>query len=437
MITDTAVMTGVAPRHGVMPPLFPGVTRHGLGAPRVAQGGRPHDFPTHLSDFGAMHMVLGGSALLSRIEEAGLAGRGGAHFPVAMKWRTVLTQPGESLVVANAAEGEPWSAKDATLLQLRPHLVLDGLAVTARAVGSNETIIWISDEEVVSIGALVRALAERRAHGVDEPTPRIVRVPHHYLAGESSAVVRGLDSGVSLPGFQSVPAAVRGVSGRPTLVQNVDTLARTALIARGHAGRPRHLITVVTGRGRHVLDVAPGDSIGASVGVVRDGWGITGGPEPRPAAVLLGGFGGEWVNWNDAARMVVDEPAAREGGHSLGAGIVGVLPEGACGLRQTSDICRYLSAAGARQCGPCMFGLPEIAADMATLAGLGGSLRELARVESDIRMVHGRGACHHPDGVARLVASALRVFGPEISRHLHGSCSGAAAHLAVPDGVRR
>lgn len=435
MIANAATRPGIASGRGLMPPLFPGVVRHGPGVPRVAHGVRPHDFREHLSDFGAMPVALSGPDLLGRIEEVGLSGRGGAHFPAATKWRTVTAQSGEALVVANAAEGEPWSAKDATLLQLRPHLVLDGLAATARAVGSTETIIWISGEEVVSIGALVRALAERRAHGADEPSPRIVRIPHHYLAGESSAVVRGLDSGISLPGFQPVPAAVRGVSHRPTLVHNVDTLVRIALIARGRVERPRQLVTVVTPADRHVLDVDPDDTIGAAVRAVRDVPGGAGNPGLRPAAVLVGGFGGEWIEWEEATRVALNEVAAQRRGHSLGAGIVGLLPAGACGLRQTSDICRYLAAAGAHQCGPCVFGLPEIAADMAALARLEGSSRELARLEADIRLVTGRGACHHPDGVARFVGSALRVFGAEVAAHLRGSCSGGAPHLPVPGVV--
>jgi NADH:ubiquinone oxidoreductase subunit F (NADH-binding) len=103
-----------------------------------------------------------------------------------------------------------------------------------------------------------------------------------------------------------------------------------------------------------------------------------------------------------------------------GAGIVRVLTRDSCGLRATADITGYLAAQSARQCGPCRNGLPRLAETLGALAYDGRcEPREITRLAA---LVDGRGACHHPDGAARLVRSALTVFADDIPLHQRGTC---------------
>ena len=155
--------------------------------------------------------------------------------------------------------------------------------------------------------------------------------------------------------------------------------------------------------------------------------------------MLTGGYGGAWL-----PASAVDTPLSQAGlraaGGVLGPGILAVLPPGACGLAETVRIARYLAGQSAGQCGPCVFGLPDIAAALAAaVAGGADAPAALEAVRRWSAAVAGRGACRHPDGAARLVDSALRVFADDLTRHVLGRpCAGtyAAPVLAVPEERR-
>ena len=230
--------------------------------------------------------------LLQRAADAELRGYGGAFFPVARKWQAAIDAGGRGIVVANGAESEPASGKDAALLQLRPHLVLDGLKATVRATGSTEAVLWLHKGAQHSRVSIERALVERRAAGVTDVPIRIVEGPARYLSGESTAIIRALSGGPALPHTMPVPAAIKGVDGRPTLVHNIETLARVGLLATGFEPAQSRLLTVTTPSGRMVVDADPSETLASLV--ERLGGGDT-------SAVLLGGYGGTWHRWEDVA----------------------------------------------------------------------------------------------------------------------------------------
>jgi NADH:ubiquinone oxidoreductase subunit F (NADH-binding) len=382
----------------------------------------------HANRFGAR--PLGGQWLVDALADAQLSGRGGGHYPAASKWRAAMAADGQVWLVANAAESEPLSGKDATLLRQSPHLVLDGLALAAETVGATRALVWLHDHDVATRLVLGDAIAERRAAGIVEPLMVVVAGPSTYLAGESSAIARWLVEGEALPtfrGFDRLP-------GRPprqrVLVHNVETLARVALVARGVTGMPSTLLTVVTPNGRHVLETSASTRLADALTVA--GW-----PASRtPQAVLLGGFGGSWARWRAVEDVAVNESAMRAAGVSLGAGIVAAVPGEACGVAETAAVMAYLEASSARQCGPCLFGLDSLAQSLEKLR-IGRARRsELGRVAADLEAVRGRGSCHHPDGAARLVASALDTFDDDFARHARGRpCAFADAHVLPVPGV--
>lgn len=361
----------------------------------------------------------GGPGLLQAVEDAGLTGHGGGHVPVAAKWRRTLAGRGRLTVVANGAESEPWSGKDAVLLRLHPHLVLDGLALVAEALGASRAIVWLhDDDEPTAVRALTDALRER---AVSEPGARrgpaveVVVGPAHYLSGESSAITQALAGGPALPTARRPRPA-----GEPrTLVHNVETLARVALAARGLPATTTRLLTVVGPAGRLVTEVAEGSPLLDAL--LAAGWST--GPG-RPAGVLLGGYGGTWVGWADAAGAHVD--AGDPVGRLLGAGIVAPLPAGGCPVRATAEIAEYLAGMSAGQCGPCVFGLPAMADGVRRLADGRPGRAGAERLSADLDAVAGRGACHHPDGAVGLVRSMHDVFGAHAAAHGRGlRCDGA------------
>ncbi len=354
-------------------------------------GAMAHDLAAHLHTYGAGPSTTAG--LLAAVDAAGLTGHGGGHVPVAAKWRRALTAGGARRVVANGCESEPASAKDAVLLRLRPHLVLDGLVLAARELGADETVVRVHAGSP-ALAALAAALRERGAAGLPGPPVRVEEGAGGYVAGESSAVLRALDGGPALPSFRPPGAVPRD------LVHNVETLARVALVSRG-AGRAGGLVTVLAGSARTVVDTR-------SDATVR---GVLAGAAGR--AVLVGGYGGTWLDVGADGDVELWRPGA-----PAGAGLLAVLPAGVCGLRQTAVLLTYLARSGAGQCGPCRFGLPALAELAVRLAGRRARPGDAERLTAVAAQVRGRGACHHPDGAVRLLVSALTVFAADVEEHL-------------------
>ena len=374
------------------------------------------DLPAHLARYGERPQATGGAGLrlIDILDHVGLDGRGGGHFPVAAKWRTHLAAGGGGVVVANAAESEPASAKDTALLQLRTHLVLDGLMCAAEAVGAQDVVLWLHEGAHPVHAAVARALAERRAAGFAEPHVRMVAAPGRYVSGESSAIVRALSGGPALPDFRLVPASISGVHGMPTLVHNVETLARTALAARpgGTGHPPTSLLTVATAWGRTVVEVPCAQRLTQVIdGVLGPG------ASRAHQAVLIGGYGGTWRDLR-ASEMLRAAPSP---GLSLGAGVLMPLHRDACGLAETAAIAAFLADSSARQCGPCVFGLRALADQLAGLVDLRARRRDVTRLTAVLDEISGRGACHHPDGAVRMIASAVATFGADVRSHLRSS----------------
>lgn len=392
------------------------------------------DLRRHLEMWGPLPS-LPPAAVLDAVERSGLLGRGGAGFPTARKLRSVAGGKGRPIVVANGCEGEPASAKDSVLLARSPHLVLDGIQVAARAVGADRAYLVVHDGASV-IPWLRAALAERR----HDPVPvTLETVPARYVASEESAIVSALNGGDALPAFTPPRPFERGVARRPTLINNVESLAHLATIARfgpewfaefGDPAQPGTMLVTVSGAGtdRRVAEVATGTTIGrvaAAAGLSL----------ADSEAVLVGGYFGCWLPASAAERMPLTHHALRDAGAALGAGVLAVLPAGSCGLAETARVASYLAAQSARQCGPCLNGLPAIAGAMTALANGTWNEQTWPALNRWLDVVPGRGACRHPDGAVRFVASALSTFAADVAMHRAGRpCDGlgGAPFLPIP-----
>jgi NADH:ubiquinone oxidoreductase subunit F (NADH-binding) len=357
------------------------------------------------------------------LDASNLRGRGGAGFPTGRKWRSVAAGGnGDPVVVVNLAEGEPASLKDRTLGVLRPHLILDGAALAAESVAASHTVVYVGRAHLAAREALRVAARERRRDNPDECRFDIVDAPDRYVAGETSALVSRLNGGPAKPTITPPRPHQVGVLGRPTLIQNAETMAHVALIARYGAdwfrqvGTPESpgtaLVTVLGAVVRPgVLEVDRRATVGAVVeaagGVVR-----------AAQAVLLGGYFGTWIPVAEVWELGLDDQELARHGTSLGCGVVMVLPAASCGVAETARILRYLAGESAGQCGPCMFGLDWIASAMERAARGRADVTERDRLVRWAGQVSHRGACHHPDGAVRLLRSALRVFERDLTLHL-------------------
>jgi NADH:ubiquinone oxidoreductase subunit F (NADH-binding) len=409
------------------------------GLPRLLpdRGAVPVDLQTHLGRHGRPPYRGRSRQLIPVLQESGLTGRGGAAFPVHRKLTAVIEAGTRPIVIGNGAEGEPASDKDKAILWISPHLVLDGLQLAAEAVGSRSMGLYVHRHSRLQerLGA---ALAERAAAGIDRAPVEIIDAPPRFLAGEESALASVANGGPALPAFKHPRVFERGVAGRPTLVQNVETLAHIALIARYGARWFRSLGTAEEpGSMLCTLHQADGtrDVVEAALGTpLRNLLALEDIADPQ--AVLIGGYHGAWLPARQAAMMPLSNAALQPAGGFVGAGVLVALPADRCGIAETARVTRYLALESAGQCGPCFNGLPRIATVLDELAGPRPDRRALDDVQRWAGLVEGRGACHHPDGTVRFVRSALEVFRGEIELHSRGRCtaSGAPPFLPLPAG---
>ncbi len=358
--------------------------------------------------------------LLASIERSGLTGRGGAGFPTFRKMSAVR-QGRRAIVVANGTDGEPASHKDEVLLHLNPHLVIDGALLAANMVGARRIILAVG-RAAGADAQLERAVEGRR----DCASIEVADVPERFVAGEESALVHYLSGGEAKPTNAPRRPFESGVDGRPTLVQNVETLANLALIARhgedwfrstGTEDEPGSVLATIGGAVRvpGVIEAPLGSEL--SELFARCG-GLT---EPVQA-YLIGGYFGRWVAANEELRL--SNASLALAGGSLGARTVVALGQDTCGVRETARVVSYMASQSAEQCGPCLFGLRTLAGRLTTIARAEpGAAEAYGHLAGLHRQIARRGACAHPDGVLAFTASATQVFASEFAAHLSGHCT--------------
>ncbi|MEO5983101.1 MAG: NADH-ubiquinone oxidoreductase-F iron-sulfur binding region domain-containing protein [Pedococcus sp.] len=390
-----------------------------LRGPRLlATMADPPSLATHRERFGNLPSLTL-SAVLELARDVDVRGRGGAGFPLATK----LAAAGRGrrpLVVVNAAEGEPCSAKDSALAVVTPHRVLDGAAIAARALGTKEIHVVTPRERPTTGESLGAAIAERVASGERLRWRTHLAAPG-FVSGQARAVIELLSGRPGLPVTAWQPEAVSGYRGRPTLLSNAETFAQLATLvhlgASGYAalGLPEEpgtvLLTVNDDQGTRVVEVATGTP-----------WDVVLTEDQLDRPLLVGGYHGTWVAPGQLQGQRVARTAMQAAGLTLGAGVVIVPAADECPLDVSAEIVAYLAASTAGRCGPCFNGLPALSLTLGHLASRSGHTHDMGRLLDLAGMVERRGACAHPDGTARLVRSLLTACPDEVARHAAGGC---------------
>ncbi len=413
-----------------LPRLLAGVAEHGsvgLDAHVQIHGELPHERRHRRRE----------APLIELVEQAGLRGHGGAGFPTGRKLRAVASARRRAIVVVNAAEGEPASLKDRTLCQMAPHLMLDGAALAAHAVGADEVLVCVCESSPASIDSVTEAIEERRElHGAQIPLKLSV-VPGGYVAGQESALVNHLNGGPAVPKFTPPLPFEQGVRRRPTLISNAETFAHVALIARhgsdwfrelGTTTQPGSALVTLSGPVQHpgVYEIEHGASLASVVAAA-------GGLAVRPRAALIGGYAGTWIEGSLLKGVALSDEHLAPHGASLGAGVVALISENGCPVAETVRVASWLSDEGAGQCGPCTNGLGALAGTLQEMLAGTAEASAAKRIERLAALTSRRGACGHPDGAVRFILSSLQTFGEEFADHArHGPCEACAAPAELP-----
>jgi formate dehydrogenase beta subunit len=296
--------------------------------------------------------------VLARLEASGLTGMGGAGFPTFRKWDAVRREPAPRAVIVNADEGEPGTIKDRYVMELRPHLLLEGLVAAMRFCEVDEAYIYLREEYATSRARLLEAIAER---GLDV---HVVVGAGSYVCGEESAMLESMEGRRGMPRLRPPFPAQKGYLGRPTLINNVETLVHGALILRGEwmPGRLWSVSGAVKEPGCYwaPLDVT-------TRGLVET---YAGGFADEVGAVVPGGAA-SGILPPAALDVPLTRDALREWDSGPGSAAVQVFPARYPVLRLLAETMRFFAEESCQKCTPCRIGnraLHAIAAGEATMS---------------------------------------------------------------------
>ncbi|RXS71482.1 NADH-ubiquinone oxidoreductase-F iron-sulfur binding region domain-containing protein [Streptomyces sioyaensis] len=370
---------------------------------------------------GGYRETTAAAELLAGIDAAGLRGRGGAGSPTAAELRAVRDAGDRhTVVVANGQEGEPGSVKDRWLLRARPHLVLDGLLRAAEITGARRGAVYLSD---AAAGERVRrALAERPPRLPVE----VVETRYAHVAGEESAVVSAVvrrgNGGPALAAAEPPSPHGEGVGGAPTLVANVETLARIALLAaRPDGGRHTARSTLVTLAGGGADPLLAEVPYGCTLRTLARAQGT-----PEPAGALVGGrFGG--LIGPHFLDLALGPDTLAAAGTELGCGAIRFLGPEECPVSLASAVVAHLAAESARRCGGCVAGTGAIRDDVGSLTTGTAAPGLVSRLHRRATALPGRGDCGLLDAAVRTAGSLLRAFPHLVRSHLDAPCPACPA----------
>jgi NADH:ubiquinone oxidoreductase subunit F (NADH-binding)/NADH:ubiquinone oxidoreductase subunit E/NAD-dependent dihydropyrimidine dehydrogenase PreA subunit len=382
--------------------------------------------------------ALSPEQIISTIEKSGLRGRGGAGFPSGQKWRVVREQPGDvKYVICNGDEGDPGAFMDRMILESFPFRVIEGLALAAVAVGAHEGVFYIRHEYPLAVSRVRAAIAELEKRGwlgaallgVGFPLRlSVVEGAGAFVCGEETALIASVEGRRGMPRLRPPFPAESGLWGKPTLVNNVETLALAPWIVR-HGAEKFAALGTAKSKGTKVFALAGkirrGGLIEVPMGttlreiVEKIGGGAAEGR--RIKAVQIGGPSGGCVPAS-LMDLPVDYESLREAGAIMGSGGMVVLDDSSCMV----DIARYfLRFTQDQSCGKCTFcrvGTKRMLDILDKLCAGKAQRAQLDELERLARQVSAGSLCGLGKTAPNPVLSTLRYFRDEYEAHLQGRC---------------
>ena len=294
----------------------------------------------------------GAEWVISQIEDSGLTGRGGAAFPTGLKWKLVAAEDGPRHLVCNADESEPGTFKDRYLMEGDPFSVVESVALASFAVGSNHAYIYIRGEYPLATARLQHAI-EAASSLLGDLTIEIRRGAGAYICGEETALFNSVEGYRGEPRQKPPYPTVSGLFGRPTAVNNVETLAHALRIVRDGAdlyrANPTRLFSVSG-------DVSLPGVVEAPIGtLMSEVMGAAGGVIGELVAILVGGAAGTFA-LPEHLDLPLSNDAASERGLSLGSGVLMAFNTTADFEDTIERIAEFFADESCGQCVPCRVG---------------------------------------------------------------------------------
>jgi NADH-quinone oxidoreductase subunit F len=384
-------------------------------------------------------LEIGPDKTLEEVKTAGLRGRGGAGFPTWRKWQFCRDAPGRTkYLICNADEGDPGAFMNRSLIEGDPHAVLEGILIAAFTLGVSQGYIYCRAEYPLAIHRLKIAISQMRELGLLGENIQgsdfsfdltIKKGAGAFVCGEETALIASIEGRRGMPQPRPPFPAVSGLLGKPTVIQNVETLGNLPLILRngaewyaqyGSESSKGTKTFALAGKIERtgLVEVPLGISLNTIINEI--GGGVPGGKTLK--AVQTGGPSGGCIP-AEKMDLSVDYEALAEAGCIMGSGGMIVLDEDSCMV----DIARYfLSFTQAESCGkcaPCRVGTRAMLSILERIAAGKGQMADLEKLEQIARTVKDGSLCGLGQTAPNPVLTTLRYFRAEYREHIEkGRC---------------
>lgn len=390
--------------------------------------------------------------IIAEVEKSGLRGRGGAGFPTGTKWRSCAAcEETQRYVVCNGDEGDPGAFMDGYIMEGDPHSVIEGLAICALAVGAEEGFFYIRDEYLVALDHMARALADAEAAGILGDSVlgsgrrlrfEIVRGGGAFVCGESTALMASIEGRVGEPRAKYIRSVQKGLWDKPTVLNNVETLATVPVILKeGYeavqelgVGRSRGTKTfAMVGKVKNggLVEVPMGTTIRQLV--FGNGGGIAGG---RPfKSIQTGGPSGGCLP-ESLLDLPVDYESLDANGTMVGSGGMIVMDDRNCMVDVAKYYVGFLAQESCGKCTPCREGLRHMHAILTGICEGKGTEADIERLEELGFTLKEASLCALGKTAANPVLSTLRYFKEEYLSHIQdGFCPAGVCRALVVFGI--
>ncbi|MGE5652952.1 MAG: NADH-quinone oxidoreductase subunit NuoF [Bacillota bacterium] len=385
------------------------------------------------------------SQVIDEMKRSGLRGRGGAGFPTGLKWDFTAKAGGsEKYIICNADEGEPGTFKDRLILEGDPHGVLEGMAIAAFAAGASKGFVYIRGEYQLSIDRLQKAIDQAKEFGMlgdhifgsDFSFDVEIRTgAGAYVCGEETALIESIEGNRGEPRYKPPYPANQGLWGKPTVVNNVETLANVApIISRGSAWF--RSIGTERSPGTKVFTLT-GDVV--NEGLIEVPMGITlreviydiGGGLPEGRAFKMAQTGGTSGGClpKELLDLPMDIDSLVEHGSALGSGALLIMDDSHCIIDITKAFIKFFKHESCGQCTPCREGTMRVYQFVDRLSHGQATLEDLDNVLALARTMQAASLCALGQTVPVPLLTTLRYFNDEYQAHLKGSCPTGVCRL--------
>jgi len=373
--------------------------------------------------------------IIEEVKRSGLRGRGGAGFPTGLKWSFVPRQSASpKYLVCNADESEPGTFKDRYLIEREPHLLLEGMAIAAYAIGSRQAFIYIRGEFAYGAQVLERAIHEAteagflgkniQAGGFDLQIT-VHRGAGAYICGEETGLLESLEGKRGWPRLKPPFPATKGAFGCPTVVNNVETLVNLPVILSIGADRYAAIGSNEKNTGPKLYCLSghvnrPGlyeFPLGKNLQelIYQEAGGIRNGKKLK--AVIPGGSSVPVLR-ADEIDVAMDFDALVSRGSMLGSAGVIVMDEDTCMVKALLNLATFYSHESCGQCTPCREGTMWMKKILSRIEHGQGRPEDLPLLEDIARHIQGRTICPLGDAAAMPAASFLKQFRQEFVEHI-------------------